>query len=151
MTLNCPMVHFQRDGRAPIPESETTSRVMSANRGKNTGPELLLRKFLRDVGEPGYRIHWEKAPGRPDIAYPGKRVAIFVNGCFWHRCPHCNPSTPKTHREFWQEKFTHNVERDRERKESLEKDGWTVLMFWECQIRKDPRCVALKIKERLDE
>ena len=145
------MVRFQRDGRAPIPESETTSHVMSANRGKNTGPELLLRKSLRDVGEPGYRIHWKKAPGRPDIAYPGKRVAIFVNGCFWHRCPHCNPSTPKTHQEFWQVKFTRNVERDRKRKESLENDGWTVLTFWECQIRNNPRCVALKIKERLSE
>lgn len=85
------MKNYIRDGRAPIPESEITSKVMSAVRGKDTKPELALRKALKDVGIQGYRLHWKRAPGRPDIAYPGSKVAIFVHGCFWHRCPYCNP------------------------------------------------------------
>ena len=62
---------------------------MQANKSKNTKPELLVRARLREAGYTGYRLHWKKAPGKPDICFPGRRVAIFVNGCFWHRCPHC--------------------------------------------------------------
>nr|WP_305064770.1 hypothetical protein [Methanococcoides sp.] len=67
---------YIRDGRAPIPLSENTSKVMSANKGKNTEPELMLRKALRDIGLSGYRIHWKKATGKPDIAYPGKKRGL---------------------------------------------------------------------------
>ncbi|RLC76885.1 MAG: very short patch repair endonuclease [Chloroflexi bacterium] len=126
---------YIRDGRSPIPESETTSRVMSANRGKDTKPELMLRKALYRNGLSGYRLHWKKAPGRPDICYPGKKLAIFVNGCFWHRCPHCNPPMPKTHAGFWESKFSRNAERDKRKINELEAAGWIVLVFWECQIK----------------
>jgi DNA mismatch endonuclease, patch repair protein len=136
--------NYIRDGRAPIPENELTSKIMSSIRAKNTKPELILRKALFHSGLSGYRLHWEKIPGRPDIVYPGAKIAIFVHGCFWHRCPNCNPPFPKTHTEFWNKKFQKNIERDKQKKEDLEKLEWQVLIFWECQLRSDlQNCVAI--------
>ena len=137
---------YTRNGRAPIPESEVTSRVMSANRPKDTKPELLMRWALRHVGIPGYRMHWKKAPGRPDIAYPGRKIAVFVNGCYWHRCPKCDLPLPKSNTEYWKKKFEKNVERDARKKQSLEETGWKVFIFWECDIKKDPVECALEVK-----
>jgi DNA mismatch endonuclease (patch repair protein) len=91
--------------------------------------------MLREAGYPGYRLHWKKVPGHPDIAYPGRRVAIFVNGCFWHRCPHCNPPLPKSNQEFWARKFELNKERDARKIDALKAAGWTVLVVWECDLR----------------
>jgi DNA mismatch endonuclease, patch repair protein len=126
---------YLRDGRAPIPEKEVTSKIMSSIRAKNTKPEIALRKALHASGLSGYRLHWKKAPGKPDITYPGRKLAIFVNGCYWHRCPHCNPPFPKTHQGFWEEKFRKNTERDLRKVEQLEQQGWKVIVIWECQIR----------------
>lgn len=137
---------YIRDGRAPMPESDITSKVMSANVGKNTKPELALRKALRSIGLPGYRLHWKKAPGRPDITYPRHKVAIFVHGCFWHRCPHCDLPLPKSHTDFWSKKFERNKERDKVKILALESDGWKVLVFWECEIKKDVKRCAEKVK-----
>jgi DNA mismatch endonuclease (patch repair protein) len=135
---------YIRDGRAPIPKKALTSRVMSSNRAKNTGPELLLRKGLWNIGARGYRLHWEKVPGSPDITFPGKKVAIFVHGCFWHRCPHCHLSLPKSHSGFWQEKFAKNVMRDKEKIKLLRELNWKVLEMWECQIKKNlKKCISL--------
>ena len=142
---------YCRDGRAPIPENEQTSKTMSAIKAKNTKPELKLRHALWHNGIRGYRLHWKKAPGRPDIAFPGKKIAIFVNGCFWHRCPHCNPSTPKSNIEFWEEKFNKNVERDKRKIELLEQDGWRVLTIWECQLKKDSEMFVPIILQMLQE
>ncbi|MFV2062505.1 MAG: very short patch repair endonuclease, partial [Chloroflexota bacterium] len=64
---------------------------MKANRARDTKPELELRSALREAGYPGYRLNWKRAPGRPDISYPGRHVAIFVHGCYWHHCPRCHP------------------------------------------------------------
>jgi len=141
---------YIRDGRAPIPTSEITSRVMSANLGKNTKPELVLRKALRTIGLPGYRLHWKNAPGRPDIVFPGRKIAIFVNGCYWHRCPHCNLPLPKSNTDFWMEKFEKNKERDAEKIRNLEEKGWTVLVFWECDVKNDSLACAKKVKEQVD-
>ena len=138
--------NYIRDGRSPIPENEAVSRVMSSNRAKDTKPELLLRKALWNVGLRGYRLHWKKAPGRPDIAFPGRKVAIFVNGCFWHRCPHCNLPLPKTNTGFWKEKFGKNVQRDTLKVEHLEKDGWHVLTVWECKVKDDMTNVLKSIR-----
>lgn len=133
---------YIRDGRAPIPNNEAISRVMSANKSKNTKPELILRKALYGHGLSGFRLHWKKAPGRPDISYPGKKLAIFVNGCFWHRCPNCNPPMPKSNRSFWEKKFVNNVARDSRKSEELNHNGWSVLVFWECEINENvSRCV----------
>ena len=117
---------------------------MRANKGKATSPEMKLRKVLRENGHPGYRVNWKKAPGRPDIAYPGRKVAIFVNGCFWHRCPYCSLSLPKSHTEFWKEKFERNTERDKRKTEELVSMGWTVITVWECEL-KDPESVLRRM------
>ena len=138
------------DNRNPPPSSEVTTKVMRSNKGRDTGPELTLRKALRESGFTGYRINWKKIPGRPDIAYPGRKVAIFVNGCFWHRCPHCNLPLPKSHTDFWQQKFDRNVERDRRKTEELESLGWTVITVWECEIKKDLPTVVLRLIEVIE-
>lgn len=93
-------------------------------------------------------MHW-KAAGRPDIAYPGRHVAIFVNGCFWHRCPACQPSIPKSNTEFWNEKFRRNVERDERKRRELENQGWTVLTVWECELRDEPSRVLQEVVRAL--
>jgi len=126
---------YIRDGRAPIPKTELISKTMSAIKDKNTKPELILRKSMWHRGMKGYRLHWRKVPGRPDIAFPGRRIAIFVNGCFWHRCPHCSPPMPKSHTKFWNNKFNNNVRRDSQKIEALEKMKWDTIVIWECQIK----------------
>ena len=112
-------------------------KSMKGNKRADTKPEMLVRQRLREAGLTGYRLQWKKAPGRPDIAYPGRKVAIFVNGCFWHRCPHCHPSMPSRNVEFWEAKFRRNVERDRRAVEELTAMGWTVITVWECELKKD--------------
>ena len=108
---------------------------MKGNVRSDTKPELLLRRLLREAGFPGYRLHWKQAPGTPDIAYPGRRVAIFVNGCFWHRCPHCSPAMPKSHSDFWERKFIRNQERDARKVAQLKAAGWKTVTVWECELR----------------
>lgn len=131
------------------PLNENTVKTMKSNKRKDTKPELIVRKALRDAGYPGYRLQW-KVPGRPDICYPGRRVAIFINGCFWHRCPYCNLPMPKHNSEFWKEKFERNQERDRRDVAELESDGWTVITVWECEIKKDLSDVIQRIASVLD-
>lgn len=116
--------------------SEATRHVMQANKSKNTKPELKVRAALREAGLSGYRIHWKKAPGSPDICYPGRKLAIFVNGCFWHSCPYCTNHAPKTNQEFWRAKFERNRARDERDKSQLVEAGWTVLVVWECRLKR---------------
>ncbi|MEA3494265.1 MAG: very short patch repair endonuclease [Candidatus Margulisiibacteriota bacterium] len=137
---------YVRDGRAPIPEKEITSQIMSAIKGKNTSPEKKLKKALMKLRINGLRTHLKTLPGVPDISYPKEKVAIFVNGCFWHRCPKCKLKLPKTHKSYWKRKFTRNVERDKKNIKLLKKEGWTAKTIWECEIKKD----ALKVAERID-
>lgn len=109
-------------------------RVMQANRAKDTEPELALRARLRSFGHVGYRLNWRGAAGRPDIAFVSRRIAIFVHGCFWHRCPRCRLPLPKSNREFWKAKFRANRGRDRRKRNRLEAEGWTVVEVFECWI-----------------
>lgn len=118
---------------AAIPQAVRNS--MRGNKGKDTKPELIVRQRLREAGLGGYRLQW-KAPGRPDVAWPGKRVCILINGCFWHRCPHCNPSMPRSNQDYWIPKFKRNVERDARNLEALRADGWRVHVIWECELKK---------------
>lgn len=108
---------------------------MRANRARDTGPERAIRRALRQAGFPGYRLNWKRVPGRPDVSYPGRRVAIFVHGCYWHHCPRCQPGIPKSNPEFWMRKFELNRERDARKRQDLEALGWTVHEVWECDIR----------------
>ena len=130
--------------RVPAASSEATRHVMQANRSKNTSPELRVRAALRAAGLTGYRLHWKAAPGRPDVCFPGRRVAIQINGCFWHRCPFCGPSRPKTHPEFWEAKFARNRERDERNARLMLEAGWTLLVVWECQLKPKNRELTLK-------
>ncbi|MCO6512338.1 MAG: very short patch repair endonuclease [Aridibacter famidurans] len=141
---------YLRDGRAPIPEKEVTSRVMSANKAKDTKPEISFREALWSAGVRGYRLNWNKAPGRPDIAFPGRKVAVFVHGCFWHRCPSCNYPLPKSNTEFWRAKFKRNILRDQAKKEKLEALNWTVLTVWECEIKDKIRNPVRRVMKMLD-
>lgn len=124
-----------RAPKAPAATSEATRKCMQGNKRANTKPELLVRQRLREAGLTGYRLQW-KVPGRPDVAWPGKKVAIMVNGCFWHRCPHCALPLPKSNVEYWVVKFENNVKRDKKNLALLEEDGWKVHVIWECQLKK---------------
>ncbi len=124
---------------------------MSSIKSKNTNPELLLRKYLWNHGIKGYRLHWKKVPGKPDIAFVRKKLAIFVNGCFWHRCPKCNPSTPKHNSEFWKIKFNKNKKRDVLKSVELKNLGWKVMTIWECELKTDVEKIVDKIDNILSE
>ena len=126
---------YKRDHRSPVPLSEAVSRYMRSNKSKNTSPEIIFRKALWAAGIRGYRLHWAKAPGKPDIAFPGKKIAIFINGCFWHRCPHCKLGMPKNNAEFWAAKFDRNIIRDQEKQSALISAGWQVIVIWECELK----------------
>jgi DNA mismatch endonuclease (patch repair protein) len=137
-----------RDKRSPVPLNENTVKSMQGNRRKNTGPEMKVRKMLRDMGYPGYRLQW-KAPGHPDIAYPGRKVAILVNGCFWHRCPKCNMPIPEHNKDYWTKKFDYNVRHDRETLAALQAEGWKVVVIWECEVGKEPETVRKRLSDAL--
>ena len=121
--------------RSPRASSKSVSKSMRSNAAKNTGPEKSLRKALYSNGIRGYRLNWRKAPGRPDICFPRLKLAIFVNGCFWHRCPRCDLPLPKTNNSFWEKKFRRNIERDRLKRKRLEDMSWRVLTIWECDVK----------------
>ena len=120
----------------------TRSYVMSRIRGRDTRPELVLRKLLWKMGIRGYRVH-AKIPGRPDVVFSGKRLAVFVQGCFWHGCRRCAIPTPTTHRAYWSKKIAGNRRRDRRTANALRRTGWKTVVIWEHEIRKNPeRCVC---------
>jgi DNA mismatch endonuclease, patch repair protein len=137
---------YVRDKRSPTPKSEAVSRVMSRNRAKDTGPEVALRKALWKAGLRGYRLHYKRIPGRPDISFVSKKLAIFVHGCFWHRCPTCSYSLPKNNTEFWRAKFARNTERDARKVTDLENLGWQVITVGECELKADLSSVVRKIQ-----
>lgn len=119
---------------ADIVDAATRSRMMSSIRGKDTGPEMIVRKFLHSRGF-RYRLHVRDLPGRPDIVLPRYRTVIFVHGCFWHQHTNCRDAvTPKSNRTFWKTKLDGNVERDRRNLTALRSGGWRCLTIWECQI-----------------
>jgi DNA mismatch endonuclease (patch repair protein) len=116
-------------------DPEKRSLIMAAVHSKNTGPELLIRRFLRSHGV-GYRIHDAGLPGKPDIALPRYRIAIFIHGCFWHgheQCP--RGRLPKSRVKYWKAKIKANKQRDRLVEEGVRDAGWQPLVIWECQLR----------------
>lgn len=108
---------------------------MAGIKGRDTKPEVLIRKALFAAGF-RFRLHRKDLPGSPDIVLPGRRVAVFVHGCFWHAHPGCRyAKTPATRREFWEAKLAANAERDRRARDALLSSGWRVLVVWECATR----------------
>jgi DNA mismatch endonuclease, patch repair protein len=133
--------------RTPPPSSETVSRNMRALRARDTGPELALRRELHARGL-RYRVHRRPDPevrSVADVVFVGARVAVYVDGCFWHGCPE-HAVMPKRNREFWSEKLRGNMLRDRRTDEELGRRGWTVLRIWE---HEDPRHAADLIMRQL--
>lgn len=118
-----------------VVDKATRSRMMSGIKGKNTKPEITVRKALFLSGY-RFRLHRKDLPGNPDIVLPGRKVAIFVHGCFWHSHEGCSLSKiPATNTEFWKNKLSENVRRDHRAKEGLVRKGWRVLTVWECFVR----------------
>lgn len=122
-----------------VHSKEIRSYNMSRIKGKNTKPEILLRKFLFSKGF-RYRLHDKKLPGKPDIILPKYRTVIFVHGCFWHKHEGCKYFVvPKTHTEWWMNKINKNVENDIKKRELLLEADWKVITVWECELKKDKR------------
>lgn len=114
---------------------EQRHHCMSAIKGKNTKPELLVRKFLFAHGF-RYRLNHPRLPGKPDIVLRKYKTCIFVNGCFWHKHEGCKFFVvPKTRTEFWLNKINRNQERDKEVKKQLAKMGWHSITIWECELK----------------
>ncbi len=110
---------------------------MSHIRGKNTKPELALRKLLFSKGL-RYRLHPKDLPGKPDIVFRSSRIAIFVNGCFWHQHKGCKDAfIPSTRKDYWLPKLSRNIERDKEAISKLKKMGWKVYVIWECFFKNE--------------
>ena len=120
--------------------ADSVRKSMRANRSKDTQPELRLRKALWASGLRGYRKNVKSLPGKPDVAFTRRKVAVFVHGCFWHGCPVCESRKnlhPARNAEFWIEKVRRNRERDGESAAALTEAGWRVLVFWEHEVRED--------------
>lgn len=115
--------------RAPVPLNTAVSAQMQRMPRSSTGPEILIRRELHSRGL-RFRVNHPRLPGRPDIAFTAARIAVFVDGCFWHSCPD-HSVLPKNNRDWWRSKLERNVERDREKDSQLETLGWTVVHVWE--------------------
>ena len=126
---------------------EKRSWVMSRIRGSNTGPELKLRRLLWAAGLQCYRVK-NQLPGKPDVVFRAARLVVFVDGCFWHRCPK-DFIQPKTKQSFWTQKIAANVKRDAVVNRRLRKEGWSIIRIWEHELRKSPDNAVARISRRV--
>lgn len=131
-----------------IVDVRTRSRMMAAIRRENTAPELALRRALQVLGVRGYRLHRRDIPGSPDLAWLGRRVAVFVDGSFWHGHP--SAYKPGKSGEFWDRKIARNIERDRAVDAELTARGWRVLRFWDFEVEADALRCASRVKQVLE-
>jgi len=134
----------------PAPSSPAVSAVMKRVRSKNTGPELAVRKIIFSSGF-RYRVHYKPRVvdiGRAniDIAFPGRKLAVFIDGCFWHGCPD-HGTIPKANGEWWAEKLSSNQVRDERVTAALRDGGWKVLRFW---THETPECIATAVTQALE-
>lgn len=115
--------------------SEHRSRLMSRVGGKDTAPEMVVRRLLHSLGY-RYRLHVRNMPSRPDLVFPARKKVILVHGCFWHRHEGCRKATtPKSNEGFWRAKFQRNIERDADNSRALSELGWQVCVVWECETK----------------
>ena len=114
---------------------EERSRLMRSVRRKDTAPEIVVRKCAHALGY-RFRLHRKDLPGKPDLVFPGRRKAVFVHGCFWHRHSCKRGTIPGSNRGFWEEKLNRNAERDAAALSALERQGWSALVIWECEVKK---------------
>ena len=125
--------------------SEDRSRTMRAVKGRDTGPEMIVRRLVHSMGY-RYRLHGGNLPGKPDLVFSSLRKVIFVHGCFWHQ-HNCRRGSrlPKSNQDYWAPKLQRNQQRDREHQLRLREVGWNVLVIWECEI-KNRDALRLQIK-----
>lgn len=129
-----------------IVDSERRSENMSRIKGRDTAPELAVRRIAHGLGF-RFRLHRKDIPGCPDLVFPKYRLAVFVHGCFWHRHDGCQYTyMPKSRTAFWTKKFGQNVARDYRNEKALQELGWQVLVIWECETWNKE-----KVKQRLME
>lgn len=149
---------FPRDDDGPheprkkVTDTRTAAqrkRIMRSVRSADTGPELALRRALYAAGIRGWRCNWRRAPGSPDIAWPGRKVAVFVDGAFWHGHP--SRFKPGRSGAYWDEKIAANKARDLRNNRDLRADGWTVRRYWDFEISKDPGRVVDEVRDCLKE
>lgn len=117
-----------------VVDKNTRSRMMSGIQGKNTKPELIIRRALFREGF-RYKLHDKKLPGKPDLVLPKYNAIIFIHGCFWHRHECHLFKWPSTRPEFWKQKINRNVEVDAKNHRQLKNDGWYILTIWECALK----------------
>ena len=124
------------------------SRIMAAVRSRgNKATELILVELFRTAGLKGWRRH-AAIPGRPDFIFPKQRVAVFVDGCFWHGCAkHCR--MPASNRKYWLGKISRNIRRDRVTRKSLREKGWKVVRVWEHELKKRPQAALSRVSKAL--
>lgn len=128
---------------------EHRSWLMSRVRGRDTTPEMVVRRIAHSLGY-RFRLHRRDLPGSPDLVFPKHHAVVFVHGCYWHHHPGCPKATiPKTRRRFWQEKFRANKRRDEKAISDLSTLGWRPLVIWECET-KDHQAVADRLIEHLE-
>lgn len=127
---------------------EKRSRVMASIRGKNTGPEKKVRAMMWVSGK-RFRVHDRKVFGTPDVSNRSRRIAIFVDGCFWHGCERCYKQ-PRTNSEFWKSKIERNQKRRDLVRKTLKKEGFRMLEIWEHEISKNPDTMIKKIERAWD-
>jgi DNA mismatch endonuclease (patch repair protein) len=133
-----------------VVDKATRSRMMAGIRGRDTTPEMTVRRYLHAQGL-RYRLHAKSLPGRPDLVFPRHRAVVFVNGCFWHRHPGCRYATlPRSNTAVWDAKFSDNMRRDALAVARLAAAGWRVFTVWECEIG-EPALAALaaRIRDRI--
>ena len=133
------------DTRTP----EQRRRIMTAVRSKDTSPEIAVRRALFATGVRGWRCHYKRAAGTPDLAWPALRVALFVNGAFWHGHP--SRHRPGRSGRYWDEKIARNVSRDRQVNADLAASAWTVLRVWDFEVRRDLADVVGRVVATLGE
>ena len=130
---------------------EVRSKIMSKIRGKDTKPEIFLRKVLF---RSGYRYslkhRFKENNFRPDIVMVSRKICIFVDGCFWHGCPRCYKE-PKSNRDYWVPKINRNIERDKEQNEYLKRNGWKVIRVWEHDLKENPTKTMIHVIREIEE
>ena len=133
-----------------IVDSRRRSEMMAGIKGRDTKPELVVRRIAHMLGL-RFRLHRKGLPGRPDLVFPRRRLAVFIHGCFWHRHVGCRYAyTPKSPIGFWTRKFAENVARDRRNEEALRELGWRTLVIWECTTRNE-EVVRQYLQERIEQ
>lgn len=141
---------FPRLPSAPTASSPATQASMRGNTSSGTAAEARLERAMQARGLNDYVTNASDLPGSPDFVFPTQKLAIFVHGCYWHRCPYCQPHFPETHVDYWAAKFQRNRYRDARNRADLCAMGWRPIVVWECTLRKSPQRVVARINHHLE-